>query len=639
MKLSVSLHLTACLVSLASNSAFAPSKSTSTLRGAAPYIYTCLQSATQSNDSTVPPSEERSISCDALGGEIRRIKLENDDDGFLTKLSVPSYAIQSEEGNSSKLKPTNTSTQLQPTRKGLEGIVPGAFIVQNAISIENCEEIIDACEKAGFGKFNAGRNHHGAMQLLVTDEAAEAVGSTIFSHVDMHVINIIASSMPLPNGKQEQDVEYDIAGLNRRWRIYRYEQGGEENFGPHIDAGFPPSSLSKDGSTLIWNALDNQVETTSSGDFEPTYADDTMSRLTVLMYLNDDFDGGHTKFYTPKAESSESEVIAAVKPKAGSILIFPQAVGEEAVQYAREHWPLHEGSPVSKGARPKYVIRSDVLFTKARTGLTEEEKIDPIWKNDEFVRAAFLPKSPAFSSTFLNHVRSLYNPAMGVENAGPLLYSLVRFTKARTIVEIGAGFTTLWVLQALKDNDDEMKNISDLRDEGKCTLLDIDWIPEGIAEGYNQNKSSLLCIDNCLHQRQTATGAGAVAKTLGLSEYLNFIMGDAYDMQFEQESIDMLWCDFGVGSRMKDFAKGAWKAIKPGGFLVCHSTLTNLRTREWLEAVRRRASEEETGLPEGEFVEISLLEPQKRYQNSVTILQRRRGPGGEFNEPIYSEYA
>ena len=628
MKLSASLHLTVCLATLASNSAFAPSKST--LR-AAPS--TCLQSTTQSNDSTVS-SGQRNISCDALGGEIRTIKLENDDDGFLTKLSVPtfaSYAIEGEEGNSSKLKPTTTSTQ--PTRKGLEGIVPGAFIVENSISKENCEEIIDACEQLGFGKFNAGRNHHGAMQLLVTDEVAEAVGSNIFSHVDMHVINTIASS--LPNGKQ--DVEYDIAGLNRRWRIYRYEQGGEESFGPHIDAGFPPSSLSKDGSTLIWDALDNQVET--GGDFEPTYADDTVSRLTVLMYLNDDFEGGHTKFYTPKSESSESEVIAAVKPKAGSMLLFPQAVSEEAVQYARDNWPLHEGSPVSKGARPKYVIRSDVLFTKAREGLTEEEKVDPLWKNDENVRAVFLPKSPAFSSTFLNHVRSLYNPAMGVENAGPLLYSLVRFTKARTIVEIGAGFTTLWVLQALKDNDDEMKNIADLRDEGKCTLLDIDWSPEGIADGYNQNKSSLLCIDNCLHQRQTATGAGAVAKTLGLSEYLNFIKGDAYDMQFEQESIDMLWCDFGVGSRMKDFAKGAWKAIKPGGFLVCHSTLTNLRTREWLEAVRRRASEEETGMPEGEFVEISLLEPQKRYQNSVTILQRRRGPGGEFKEPIYSEYA
>ena len=125
-----------------------------------------------------------------------------------------------------------------------------------------------------------------------------------------------------------------------------------------------------------------------------------------------------------------------------------------------------------------------------------------------------------------------------------------------------------------------------------------------------------------------------------LPNYLRFVKGDAFDMEFDEESIDLLWCDFGVGSRMKDFASNAWKSIKPGGFLVCHSTLTNLGTRSWLERLRNRGySEEETGIPENEFVELSLLEPHKRYQNSVTILQRRKGSKGEFKEPIYSEYA
>jgi hypothetical protein len=44
------------------------------------------------------------------------------------------------------------------------------------------------------------------------------------------------------------------------------------------------------------------------------------------------------------------------------VLFFPQAVGEEEVDYARLHWNLHEGSPVIRGNRGKYVIRSDVLF-------------------------------------------------------------------------------------------------------------------------------------------------------------------------------------------------------------------------------------------------------------------------------------
>ncbi len=572
------------------------------------------------------------VSCDALGGTIKRIKLENEEESFLTKVSVPTFAaFKTDDVESNLGTRKSTSTALKRKRMGLEGLVPGAFLVENAISTQSCEEIINACEKLGFGKFDAGRNQHGAIQLLVTPDAAESVGASIFPFIDMDVINTMARCQT----EGMEDVEHEVVGLNRRWRIYRYETGGIDNFAPHIDAGFPPSSLSHDGSTLVWDATSNEVGDEKLGP----YASGTVSRLTVLIYLNDDFQGGHTKFYAPEIQGGSFEVIAAVKPKAGSILMFPQAVGEEAVEYARKHWPLHEGSPVTEGSRPKYVIRSDVLFTKARIGLTEEEKVDPLWKNDELVRNAFLPKSPAISPTFLNHIRSLYNPHMGVENAGPLLYALIRFTKIQNAVEIGAGFTTPWILQALRDNDAEMADIKELEDSGNCKLLNYPFTPKGIVENLFAKRSSLLCIDNCLHQRETATGAAVVARTLGLSEYLEFVMGDAYDMQFEAESIDLLWCDFGVGSRMKDFAKGAWKSIRPGGFLCCHSTLTNLGTRTWLEAVRQQAEEAETGIPQGEFVEISFLEPHKVYQNSITILQRRKSPNSEFIEPIYSEYA
>ena len=57
---------------------------------------------------------------------------------------------------------------------------------------------------------------------------------------------------------------------------------------------------------------------------------------------------------------------------------------------------------------------------------------------------------------------------MGVENAGPLLYSLARFTKTRKIVEIGVEYTTMWLLQALKDNDDEILDVSALQEKGNC---------------------------------------------------------------------------------------------------------------------------------------------------------------------------
>ena len=251
------------------------------------------------------------------------------------------------------------------------------------------------------------------------------------------------------------------------------------------------------------------------------------------------------------------------------------------------------------------------------------------------MRDALSQRSLALDRNFLSHASSLYNPHMGVENLGPFLYSFIRFTKKRKIVEIGAGYTSLWILQALKDNDDEFERIRHLRDDGKNRLLDIEWTIPFAMEKYQDEQSSLLCIDNCAHQKETATGASAVAKSLGLEHYLDFVQGDAFELQLDTNSVDVLWCDFGVGSRIKEFVVSAWGCIRPGGFLVCHSTLTNQNTREWLESIRAREGVEKTGIAPDAYVEVSLLEPLKRFQNSISILQKR----SDYEEPIYSQYA
>jgi predicted O-methyltransferase YrrM len=229
---------------------------------------------------------------------------------------------------------------------------------------------------------------------------------------------------------------------------------------------------------------------------------------------------------------------------------------------------------------------------------------------------------------------------MGVENLGPFLYTFLRMTKKRRIVEIGAGFTSLWILQALKDNDEEIEQVKSLQETGHCKLLNIDWTIDSELKSLDEEPARLLCIDNCEHQKETATGASAVAKSLGLNSYFEFQRGDAFDLDLGVETVDALWCDFGVGARMKEFISSAWSCIRPGGFLICHSTLTNHNTRQWLEGIRNRLPEEETGIPPGEYVELSLLEPHKRFQNSVSILQKRKSsPGEMFEEPVYSQYA
>ena len=51
--------------------------------------------------------------------------------------------------------------------------------------------------------------------------------------------------------------------------------------------------------------------------------------------------------------------------------------------------------------------------------------------------------------------------------------------------------------------------------------------------------------------------------------------------------------------------------------------------------MRAHQGVEATGLPAGEYVELSLLEPHKHFQNSISIFQKRT----HYKEPLYSEYA
>jgi predicted 2-oxoglutarate/Fe(II)-dependent dioxygenase YbiX len=92
-------------------------------------------------------------------------------------------------------------------------------------------------------------------------------------------------------------------GLNERWRIYRYHPG--QQFAGHVDAPFRRENGEK-------------------------------SLLTLLLYLNDDFDGGETTFGD-----------LAIRPERGMALLF-------------RHELFHAGQPLRRGT--KYVLRSDVMF-------------------------------------------------------------------------------------------------------------------------------------------------------------------------------------------------------------------------------------------------------------------------------------
>jgi hypothetical protein len=129
----------------------------------------------------------------------------------------------------------------------------------------------------------------------------------------------------------------EIAGLNARWRVYRYRHGNI--YRPHIDGTWPGSGL------------------TPSGKYEYDAFGDRWSKLTFLIRLNDDFEGGATTYFTPSVDVGFLDGQPVLPPQ-GSALVFPH--GDTAGSL------LHEGSAVydtnGRLRDAKYVIRTEVLY-------------------------------------------------------------------------------------------------------------------------------------------------------------------------------------------------------------------------------------------------------------------------------------
>jgi predicted 2-oxoglutarate/Fe(II)-dependent dioxygenase YbiX len=106
------------------------------------------------------------------------------------------------------------------------------------------------------------------------------------------------------------------ARLNERFAVYRYDPG--QRFKRHQDGVIK---------------TDDGLE---------------MSRQTVLIYLNDDCEGGETVFSDLDRSGSKIKFLETpVTPRTGMALIF-------------EHEMWHEGKPVTAGR--KYVLRTDILY-------------------------------------------------------------------------------------------------------------------------------------------------------------------------------------------------------------------------------------------------------------------------------------
>ena len=230
-----------------------------------------------------------------------------------------------------------------------------------------------------------------------------------------------------------------------------------------------------------------------------------------------------------------------------------------------------------------------------------------------------------FDRRWLELAAKTHDPHMGAENLGPSLYALVRFVKPKTVLEIGAGYTSLFLLQALRDNDEELAFLRrekradreaghlGIADEGGQKPMagmprDAAWFAAAETRRLLRSPSVLHCVDDLSHAFCTAREIKKTAERLGVEKHLEMYDGDAWagappacrpklstGTKKKKDGapsavagpVDMLWVDFGVGDRLDAFLRLYWPSVAPGGFVVVHSTVTNRATRAWLERVRR----------------------------------------------------
>ncbi|AGC75780.1 putative 2-oxoglutarate/Fe(II)-dependent dioxygenase YbiX [Nonlabens dokdonensis] len=168
------------------------------------------------------------------------------------------------------------------------------WTVPNLLTSKECDDLIIFSEQKGFSEADVGLSSGSKMMKNVRDNYRliyedQKLARNLEDKFLGHSYFMVDAMPPLY--------------LNERFRFYRYETG--QRFKRHIDG-----RVKKDHTQE--------------------------SRVTFMVYLNDDFSGGETTF---------EELM--IQPKKGMALLFV-------------HEQKHESKPITDGV--KYVLRSDIMY-------------------------------------------------------------------------------------------------------------------------------------------------------------------------------------------------------------------------------------------------------------------------------------
>ncbi|MCR9161059.1 MAG: prolyl hydroxylase family protein [Nannocystaceae bacterium] len=238
-------------------------------------------------------------------------------------MTEPFFIVARERGQSGALLPTwsdrgpmpiDFDDEPEPVRRVDVPDVPGTFQLSGLLCAREARQWVEIAERLGFHAdaplqqpSYLRRNQN--LNWVVSDRIVDR----LWARAAPCVLETVGGARPL--------------GLNARFRFYRYGEG--DFFMRHHDVAWP-------GSRVVDGAL---LE-----DVDPS----VRSHYTFIVALNDDFDGGATRFEVGR----DGVRTVDVRTPMGSALCFPHGNHPDRC--------VHASTPITRGC--KYIIRTDLLF-------------------------------------------------------------------------------------------------------------------------------------------------------------------------------------------------------------------------------------------------------------------------------------
>ena len=190
-----------------------------------------------------------------------------------------------------------------------------------------------------------------------------------------------------------------------------------------------------------------------------------------------------------------------------------------------------------------------------------------------------------------------YRVGMGTENVGGFLRAMALMLRPKTILEIGAGYTTPFLLEALVNNER-------VYDDGN--------LQESYFKNYTYD-SKLVVIDNM--------SLGELTQKPGMrdiiaSKYTEFIEGNfegkAELLLKKYGDFDFVWFDCGGRAEYKKFIDEYWDICS--GYIFFHFTYSSGSPNELHDIILNNV----TGNP----LIFDIVEPHKSRQGSITMVRK-----------------